>query len=126
MTFDIFNQATSQWVDILWAVAYQGLDGSLNSVDGSNAGRVIQDALMTRDLLAYKRKWNITTKPITLAQATAIEQLLMPEFFRIRTDYYTPNVNTVYTVYSNNVNKTYVINKGNYPLVKLSFPIVER
>lgn len=127
MTFQIFNQSTSQWVDILWAVAYQGLDGSLNSVDGSNAGRVIQDALMTRDLLAYKRKWNFTTKPITLEQATAIEQLLMPEFFSVRTDYYTPGTLTVYTVYSNNVTKTYVINKGNgRELVKLSFPIVER
>lgn len=126
MTFDIFNQSTSQWVSIVPYIAYQGLDGTLNSVDGSNAGRVIQDALMTRDLLAYKRKWNITTKPITLAQATAIETLLMPEFFRIRTDYYTPNVNTVYTVYSNNVTKTYVINKTSGALVKLSFPIVER
>ena len=126
MTFDIFNQSTSQWVDILWAVSYQGLDGSLNSVDGSNAGRVIQDALMTRDLLAYKRKWNITTKPITLSQATAIEQLLMPEFFQVRTDYYTPGTDTTYTVYSNNVTKAYIINKGTEPLVKLSFPIVER
>lgn len=126
MTFQIFNQSTSQWVDILWAVAYQGMDSSLNSVDGSNAGRVIQDALMTRDLLAYKRKWNFTTKPIPHNKATEIEQLLMPEFFRVRTDWYTPNVNTVYTVYSNNVTKTYVIKKGYGTLVKLSFPIVER
>lgn len=127
MTFQIFNQSTSQWTDILWAVAYQGLDGSLNSVDGSNAGRVIQDALMTRDLLAYKRKWNFTTKPITIQQAAAIEALLMPEFFRVRTDYYTPGTLTVYTVYSNNVTKAYVINKGNgRELVKMSFPIVER
>lgn len=126
MTFQIFNQSTSQWVDIMWAIGYQGLEGSLNSVDGSNAGRVIQDARMERDLLAYKRKWNITTKAITLQQATAIEQLLMPEFFRIRTDYYTPGTNTVYTVYSNNANKTYVINKTTHELVKLSFPIVER
>lgn len=127
MTFQIFNQNTNRWVDILWAVKYQGLDGSLNSVDGPNAGRVIEDALMTRDLLAVKHKWNFTTIPITLEQATSIEELLMPEFFRVRTDYYTPNVNTVYTVYSNNVTKTYVINKGNgRELVKLSFPIVER
>lgn len=126
MTFDIYNTSTSQWVDILWAMAYQGLDGSLNSVDGSNAGRVIQDALMTRDLLAYKRKWNFTSKPIPLSKAAQIEQMLMPEFFRVRTDYFTPGTNTVYEVYSNNITKAYVINKGTEPLVKLSFPIVER
>ena len=127
MTFQIFNQSTSQWVDILWAVSYQGADSSRNDVDGPNAGRVIQDALMTRDRLATKYKWQFTTKPITAAQAASIEALLMPEFFRVRTDWYTPGTNTVYNVYSNNVTKAYVINKGNgRELVKLSFPIVER
>lgn len=126
MTFQIFNQSTSQWVDIVPYISYQGLTGSLNSVDGSSAGRVIQDARMTRDLLAYKHKWEITTKPIKLSVAVMIENLLMPEFFRVRTNYYTPNVNTVYTVYSNNVTKAYIINKSGEPLVKLSFPIVEQ
>ena len=127
MTFQIFNQNTSQWVDILWAIKYQGLEGSRNDVDGPNAGRVIADAKLDRDRLATKYKWNFTTAPITLAQAASIEALLMPEFFRIRTDYYTPGTNTVYTVYSNNVTKAYVIKKGNgRELVKLSFPIVER
>ncbi len=124
MTFQI--KQGSNWIDIVPYIAYQGLDASLNSVDGPNAGRVIDNALMTRDLLAYKHKWNITTKPITLAQATTIENLLLPEFFQIRTDYYTPNTLTVYTVYSNNITKAYVINKTYGALVKLSFPIVER
>lgn len=127
MTFEIFNQTTSQWVDILWAIKYEGMDGSRNDVDGPNAGRVIQNAMMDRDRLATKYKWNFTTIPLTLAQAASIENLLMPEFFRVRTDYYTPGVKTVYTVYSNNVTKTYVINKPvEGELVKLSFPIVER
>ena len=130
MTFDIFNQSTSQWVDITWAIAYEGMEGTRNDVDGPNAGRVISDALMTRDRLATKYKWTFTTKPIHLSQASQIEALLMPEFFRVRTDYYTPGTNTVYTVYSNNVAKTYVINRlvsgSEDPLVKLSFPIVER
>ena len=126
MTFDIFNQSTSQWVSIIPIIAYQGIDGSRNDVDGVNAGRVISDALLTRDRLATKYKWNITTRPITMAQAASTEALLMPEFFRIRTDFFTPGTNTVYTVYSNNVTKTYVINKNAGALVKLSFPIVER
>lgn len=96
-------------------------------MDGTNAGRVLQDALLTRDRLATKYKWQFTTKPITAAQAASIEAMLMPEFFRVRTDWYTPGTLTVYTVYSNNVTKAYVINKGSgRELVKLSFPIVER
>lgn len=126
MTFQIFNQSTSQWVDILWAVFYQGMESSRNDVDGQNAGRVIQDALMIRDRLATKYKWQFTTKPITAAQAASIEELLMPEFFRVRTDWYTPGTLTIYNVYSNNVTKAYVINKGSHELVKLSFPIVEQ
>ena len=125
MTFSI--QATNgSWVNIVPYIAYQGLTGSLNSVDGANAGRVIENALMTRDLLAYKHKWEITTRPIKLSEATMIENLLMPEFFKVSTNYYTPNTNTQYTVYSNNVTKAYIINKTGEPLVKLSFPIVER
>lgn len=125
MTFDIYNTTTNQWVDILPYIAYQGLDGSRNDVDGPNAGRVIQDALLTRDRLATKYKWNITTRPIKASDAKMIESLLMPEFFQIRTDYFTANV-TTYTVYSNNVTKAYIINKTSEYLVKLSFPIVQR
>ena len=126
MTFDIYDSTNNTWVDILWCTSWQGLSGSRNDVDGTNAGRVIQNALMTRDRLATKYKWNFTTVPITLQEAAAVESLLMPEFFNIRTDYYTPGTVTTYEVYSNNVTKTYVIKKGYGELVKLSFPIVER
>lgn len=126
MTFEIYDTTNNVWTDILWAVKYQGMEGSRNDVDGPNAGRVIQDALMTRDRLATKYKWQFTTKPITAAQAASIEALLMPEFFNIRTDYYSPGTVKTYEVYSNNVTKTYVINKDYGELVKLSFPIVER
>ncbi len=126
MIFQIFNTSTSQWVDILWAASYQGMDGSRNDVDGPNAGRVIEDALMTRDRLATKYKWNFTTRPISAADAASIEALLMPEFFQVRTDYYSPGSAKTYTCYSNNVTKAYVHNRGFEELVKLSFPIVER
>lgn len=125
MTFAI-QKTNGSWLNIVPYIAYQGLDGSLNSVDGSNAGRVIDNALMTRDLLAYKRKWNITTKPIPMSVAAEIEAALMPEFFKVNTDYFTPNSPTQYTVYSNNITKAYIINKTSGALVKLSFPIVER
>ena len=126
MTFRIYS-TTRGWVDITPYIKYQGIEGSRNDVDGPNAGRVIGDAKMYRDRLATKYKWNITTIPLTMKEAARIEALLMPEFFNIRTDYYTPNVSTQYQCYSNNVTKAYVINKGSgRELVKLSFPIVER
>ena len=125
MTFDIYNTNTNQWVSILPYIFYQGLDGSRNDVDGSAAGRVLQDARLFRDRLATKYKWNVTTKAISSADAKMIESLIMPEFFQIRTDFFTPNV-TTYTVYSNNVTKAYIINKGTDYLVKLSFPIVQQ
>ena len=123
MRFEIYS-ATRSWVDIVPYIKYEGFEGTRNDVDGPNAGRVIQNALMTRDRLATKYKWNITTIPLPNDTAKMIEELLMPEFFRIRTDYF-DSVLTQYECYSNNVQKTYVIYKG-YDMVKLSFPIVQR
>lgn len=124
MTFDIYS-STYGWVSIIPYISYQGLDGSRNDVDSSDAGRVVQDALMYRDRLATKYKWNITTKPIPLATANMIESLLMPEYIQVRTDYYGGSV-TTYQCYSNNVTKAYVHNRGFEELVKVSFPIVQR
>ena len=135
MVFEVYNQtgetklgyANGQFVPLTPYIKYQGFDGSRNDVDGSNAGRVIDNAKMVRDRLATKYKFNITTIPISNQIASQIEDLLMPEFFYIRTDYYSPSSPTVYECYSNNVTKAYVINRktGEY-LVKLSAPIVER
>lgn len=125
MVFDIYSSVYG-WVDITKYTYWQGIDGSRNDVDGSNAGRVIQNALMYRERLATKYKWNITTYPIPMDVANMIESCLMPEYIQVRTDYYGGSV-TTYQCYSNNVTKAYVINKGNgRELVKLSFPIVQR
>lgn len=124
MILDIYS-TTLGWVDITPFIKYQGVEGTRNDVDGPNAGRVIDNALMYRDRLATKRKFQITTTPLKMSTAVMIENLLMPEFFTIRTDYFAGTVKQ-YTVYSNNVSKTYVINKEYGELVKLSFPIVER
>ena len=127
MRFEIFSSELS-WVDIVPYIKYQGISGSRNDVDGPNAGRVIQDAMMTRDRLATKYKWEITTIPLDNDTAKMIESLLMPEFFRIRTDFF--GNFSQYECYSNNVQKTYVIRKKAgvtyYDYVKLSFPIVQR
>ena len=126
MTFDIQDKSTHTWVDITPYIAFQGFEGTRNDVDGPTAGRVIQDALMTRDRLATKYKFTITTKPIPMDVALMIENLLMPEFFYVRTDWFASSI-TQYECYSNNVTKAYLLNQGNgTELIKLSFPIVER
>lgn len=124
MVFDIYSSVYG-WVDIKKYTKYQGIEGSRNDIDGAEAGRVIQNALLYRERLATKYKWNITTVPIPMDVANMIESCLMPEYIQVRTDYYGGSV-TTYQCYSNNVTKAYIINKGDYPLVKLSFPIVQR
>lgn len=124
MVFDIYSPVYG-WVDITRYTKYQGIEGSRNDVDGAEAGRVIQNALLYRERLATKYKWNITTVPIPMETANMIESCLMPEYIQVRTDYYGGSV-TTYQCYSNNVTKAYIINKGTHELVKLSFPIVQR
>ena len=125
MVFQIYDSKTSSYVDLTPWVKFQGIDGSRNDVDGPNAGRVIDNALMYRSRVATKYKWNITTIPVTETVAKYIEGLLMPEYIKIRTDYYSTSPQ-VYECYSNNVTKTYVINKSSEALMKVSFPIVQR
>ena len=124
MTFAIYSQKENRWVDLTPYIAFQGFDGSINSVDGPNAGRVIEKAKMKRDWLADKYKFNITTTPIPNDIARMIESLVRPVFFKVRTDYFDDPAED-YDVYSNNITKAYVIYKG-YDMVKLSFPIVQQ
>ena len=135
MVFDIYNQtgktqlnvANGAFADLTPYIKYEGFEGSRNDVDGPNAGRVIDNAEMVRDRLATKYKFNITTVPVTNTIASQIEALLMPEFFYVRTDYYTPGTNTTYTCYSNNVTKAHVIHRANGDdYVKLTAPIVQK
>lgn len=130
MTFEIYSQTEYSWVDITPYIAFQGMEGTRNDVDGPNAGRVIKDARMDRDRRATKYKWTFTTPPISINEAGMIEALLMPEFFNVRTDYFSPGTVKQYECYSNNVAKSYILNRvvtgSEEPLVKLSFPIVER
>lgn len=124
MVFEIFDQSNNRWMSLTPYIKYQGLEGSRNDIDGPNAGRVISNAYMYRARLAIKKKFTITTAAISNDVAREIERVLEPEYVTIRTDYFSTAVKT-YEAYSNNVTKTYVINRRQ-DMVKLSFPIVER
>lgn len=117
----------NNWIDFVPIMAYQSFEASRNDVDGPNAGRVIENARMERDRLATKYKFTFTSIPLPNEEATLYENYLMPEFFFVRTDYYSPGVNTEYECYSNNVTKAHVISRATgEDLVKITAPIVER
>lgn len=126
MTVEINNAYTNQWVDITPYIAWQGLTFSRNDVDGPNAGRDMTGT-MHRGRVATKEKMEVKTVPLTRAQSSMIQSLLMPETFYVRVNPY-PRTNGPYMMqmYSNNVKMSYLIHRENgEDLQTLSFPLVE-
>lgn len=127
MIFSVYDSSTSTWKDFVPYIAYQSFEGSRNDVDGPNAGRVIENAMMVRDRLATKMKFTFTTVPLDNDTACELEGYLMPEFFYVQTDYYSPGTAQVYECYSNNVTKSHVIHRATgEDYVKFTAPIVEK
>lgn len=126
MTVEIFNQSTYTWVDITPLIAWQGLTFSLNSIDAPDAGRDMS-GLMHRGMVAIKEKMKVTTIQLTRAQVAMLYSLLTPESFLVRvTPYPRTNAPHTMTMYSNNVNATYVIHRENgEDLQSLTFPLIE-
>lgn len=126
MKVEIYNAATSQWVDITPLIAWQGLTFSVNSIDAPDAGRDMS-GLMHRGMVAIKEKMNVQTVQLTRAQSAQLHQLLLPETFQVRvTPYPRTNAAQVMSMYSNNVKTTYVIHRENgEDLQSLSFPLIE-
>ena len=126
MTVEIYNNATSQWVDITPLIAWQGLTFSRNDVDAPDAGRDMS-GLMHRGRVAVKEKININTVQLTRAQSSTLQTLLYPQSFSVRvTPYPRTNMAHTMTMYTNNVKTTYVIHRANgEDLQSLSFPLIE-
>ena len=126
MTVEIYNNATSQWVDITPLIAWQGLTFSRNDVDAPDAGRDMS-GLMHRGRVAVKEKMNINTVQLTRAQSSALQTLLYPQSISVRvTPYPRTNMAHTMTMYTNNVKTTYVIHRANgEDLQSLSFPLIE-
>lgn len=126
MTVEIYNNTTSQWVDITPLIAWQGLTFSRNDVDAPDAGRDMS-GLMHRGRVAVKEKININTVQLTRAQSSMLQTLLYPQSFSVRvTPYPRTNMAHTMTMYTNNVKTTYVIHRANgEDLQSLSFPLIE-
>lgn len=125
MTIEIKN-SSNQWVDITPWIAWQGLTFSRNDVDAPDAGRDIS-GLMHRGRVAVKEKINIQTIPLTRAQSSSLQTLLLPETIQVRVNPYPQtNGSKTFSMYSNNVKTTYVIHRANgEDIQSLSFPLIE-
>lgn len=127
MTVEIYNASTSSWIDITPWIAWQGLTFSRNDVDSPSAGRDMSGT-MHRGRVASKEKMKINTVQLTRSQLSSLLSLLYPETIQVRVNPYPmTNASKTMTMYSNNVNTTYIIHReSGEDLQSVSFPLVER
>ena len=125
MTVELSNDGTN-WTDITPYIAWQGLTFSRNDVDAPNAGRDMS-GYMHRGRVAIKEKMNIQTIPLTKAQISSLQTLLLPETLQVRvTPYPQTNAAKTMTVYSNNVKTSFIIHRDSgEDLQSMSFPLIE-
>ena len=127
MTFEILNQNTNAWVDVTDMVAFQGFKWQRNDVEAPNSGRTL-DALMHRSRVATKIRLDITCRPLRLAEASTVLQLIYPEYVQVR--YTDPQEGTVVerTMYSNNNPASFCIKKpdGTEWWDGITFPLIQQ
>ena len=124
MKIEIKN-SSNVFVDITPYIAFQGVKRGRNDVDGPEAGRTL-DGIMHRARVGTKLRYDINCRPLKLAELTALETLIMPEYISVRiTDPYYGTVTK--TMYSNNTSAGYCIKKKNGTewWNGITFPLIE-
>lgn len=112
-------------VDITRYIAYNGLQRSRNDIDSPDAGRTM-DGIMHRGRVSTKIRWDVTCRPLTTAELSTIENLIMPEYVTVTmTDPYYGTVTK--TMYSNNTAASFLINRrsGTALWGGVTFPLIE-
>ena len=106
-------------------IAFGGLAWQRSDVDGPNAGRE-QDGTLVRDRIAIKYRWDVTCRPLTGAELSAILKAIEPEWVTL--EYEDPVTATVKTAqfYSNNIPATFAIKRRNGTVVwsGVTFPLI--
>jgi len=101
--------------DISNLIAFKGLKWSRNDVDGANSGRSL-NGNMIRDFVTTKDKLEITCRPLTSAELSALLTLVEPtqnNQGQMSVTYPSPRgTNVTKTMYMSNVPASYLINKG--------------
>lgn len=96
MTFEILNQGTGTWVDLLLYQENNTLDVSFKTISGPNE-RVVLTGETRPDPLADKLSVSIVTRALTETAAKTLQNLLFVTPIQIRTDYATGTL-TTYTM----------------------------
>lgn len=113
-------------VDITPFIANGGLKWQRSDVDGEGAGRDLSGDLR-RNRVATKRRWDVTCRPLTKAEAQIVLGLLMPEWVTVRCD--DPEAGLItYTMYANNHPASFLLKQpdGTEYWGGITFPLVER
>lgn len=115
-------------IDITPYIARQGVKWTRNDVDGSNTGRSLENALLTRDRVATKIRLDVTCRPLTANEAKTVLQAIYPEYVIV--SYTDPMAGEVVTktMYSNNVPASFLLKKtdGTEWWSGITFPLIER
>ena len=113
--------------DITRLIAYRGVKWQRAGVDAPNAGRML-DGSMSRSLIANKVRLDVTCIPMTLAEASTILTLIMPEWVEVT--YTDPQLGkeVTKTMYSNNNPASYLMRKtdGTEYWDGITFPLIEK
>lgn len=110
--------------DITQYIRHRGVKWSRNDVDGPNAGRNLSGT-MIRDRVATKIRLDISCRPLTNAEHTALMNLLLPD--RVTVSYDDPCDGFVTKVmYANNHSSEYLLpTRVTEYWHNVSFPLVE-
>ena len=116
---------TVNGVDMTPYIKYKGLKWQRNDIDGDNAGRSL-DAAMMRDRIAIKISWDVTCRPLTTSEAQIVLNAIKPEYVTATT--LDPQDGLVTrTFYSNNNPASYMMldDDGIEYWDGISFPLIE-
>lgn len=117
---------TINGASIVQYIAFGGIKWQRSDIDGPNTGRGM-DGKLIRDRIAIKARLDVTCRPLTAAELSALMSLIEPEWVTVR--YTNPMTNSLVTktMYSNNVPATFLIRRadGTELWSGVTFPLIE-
>lgn len=114
-------------VDMTPYISKQGIKWTRNDVDGQNAGRSLDNALLIRDRVATKIRLDVTCRPMKSNEIKIVMQAVYPEYVTVT--YTDPMEGSEVTkqMYSNNIPASYLMKKGTEDWWSgVTFPLIER
>ena len=113
-------------VDMTPYIAHKGLKWQRSDVDSSSAGRTL-DGKLVRGRVATKIRLDITCRPLTATEASAVLNAILPEWVSVTYTDPMYGTRTNITMYSNNNPASYLMQKGNVEYWDgITFPLIEQ